>query len=33
LIFIDLLSSVPNEQRATVLHDANILDPRQGTLL
>jgi DNA polymerase III subunit epsilon len=32
LIFIDLVSSLPDDKR-TVLRDANILDPRQGTLL
>jgi len=33
LIFIDLVSSLPDDRRATVLRDANILDPRQSTLL
>jgi DNA polymerase-3 subunit epsilon len=32
LIFIDLVSSLPDDKR-TVLRDANILDPKQGTLL
>ena len=33
LIFIDLLSAVPDARRADVLRDANILDPPQATLL
>jgi DNA polymerase III epsilon subunit-like protein len=33
LIFIDLVSSLSDDRRTAVLRDANILDPRQGTLL
>lgn len=33
LIFIDLVTAVPNPQRDTILNNANILDQRQGTLL
>ena len=33
LIFIDLLSAVPDTRRADVLRDADILDRRQATLL
>jgi DNA polymerase III subunit epsilon len=33
LIFIDLASSLPDDRRTAVLRDADILAPRQGTLL
>ena len=33
LLFLDLLSSVPDENRADVLRDADVLDHRQTTLL
>ncbi len=33
LIFIDLLSAVPDARRADLLRDADILDPRQATML
>ena len=33
LIFIDLVSSLPDDRRMAVLRDADILAPRQGTLL
>lgn len=33
LIFIDLLSTVPIEQREKVLRDADVLDPKQATFL
>jgi DNA polymerase III epsilon subunit family exonuclease len=33
LIFIDLVTAVPEEQRNNVLNEANILDQRQGTFL
>jgi DNA polymerase III subunit epsilon len=33
LILIDLLSPLPSERRAKALQEANILDPRQGSLL
>lgn len=33
LIFIDLVTAVPNPRRDAILNDANILDQRQGMLL
>jgi DNA polymerase III subunit epsilon len=33
LIFIDLLSLLPDDRRSLVLREANLLDPRQATLL
>jgi DNA polymerase III subunit epsilon len=33
LIFIDLVSTLPDDRRTAALRDANILDPRQGSLL
>lgn len=33
LIFVDLLKRVPETERGATLQDANILDPKQGSLL
>lgn len=33
LVFIDLLSAVPDTRRADILRDADVLDPRQAALL
>jgi DNA polymerase-3 subunit epsilon len=33
LIFIDLLSALPDDRRMAMLREANILDPQQGSLL